>query len=261
MPITQPPALSAGRLASLARGAAAALLLLGLLGAWWQMGALWQTSVHAAEPAVVIPAPATDAPRESSKPGAPGLQTVVLAGGCFWGVQAVFQHVKGVTQAVSGYAGGSKETAIYEIVSSGRTGHAESVQVTFDPRQISYGRILQIYFSVAHDPTQLNRQGPDSGTQYRSAVFYRDDFQKSIAQAYIAQLDKAGVFKRPIVTQINQLTEFFPAEAYHQDYATLHPTSPYIAYNDLPKVENLQQVFADLYRDRPVLVSAANQSN
>jgi peptide-methionine (S)-S-oxide reductase len=255
MPITQPPASSAGRLASLARRSAGALLLLGLLGALWQM------SVHAAEPATVIPAPAVDAPKEQSKPGAPGLQTVVLAGGCFWGVQVVFQHVKGVSQAVSGYAGGSKETATYEVVSSGRTGHAESVQVTFDPRQISYGRILQIYFSVAHDPTQLNRQGPDTGTQYRSAIFYRDDSQKSIAQAYIAQLDKAGVFKRPIVTQINQLTEFYPAEAYHQDYATLNPTSPYIAYNDLPKVENLQHVFADLYRDRPVLVSAANQSN
>jgi len=255
MPITQPPALSAPRSGSLARRCAGGLLLLALLGA------LWQTHVGAAEPATVLPAPAIDAPKEQSKPGAPGLQTVVLAGGCFWGVQAVFQHVKGVTQAVSGYAGGSKETAIYEIVSSGQTGHAESVQVTFDPRQISYGRILQIYFSVAHDPTQLNRQGPDTGTQYRSAIFYQDDFQKSIAQAYIAQLDKAGVFRRPIVTQINQLTEFYPAEAYHQDYATLHPSNPYIAYNDLPKVENLQHVFADLYRDSPVLVSAANQSN
>ena len=255
MPNTQPTTSSARRLKFWARGSAGALLLLAVLGLSWQMG------VRAAEPAVVIPAPAVDAPKESSKPGAPGLQTVVLAGGCFWGVQAVFQHVKGVTQAVSGYAGGSKETAIYEVVSSGRTGHAESVQVTYDPRQISYGRILQIYFSVAHDPTQLNRQGPDTGTQYRSAIFYRDDSQKSIAQAYVAQLDKAGVFKRPIVTQINQLTAFYPAEAYHQDYATLHPTSPYIAYNDLPKVENLQQVFADIYRDRPVLVSAANQSN
>jgi peptide-methionine (S)-S-oxide reductase len=255
MPITQPPALSAGRLGSWARRSPWALLLLALLGAWWQL------PLHAAEPAVVIPAPAVDATKEPSKPSAPGLQTIVLAGGCFWGVQAVFQHVKGVSQAVSGYAGGSKETAIYEVVSSGQTGHAESVQVTFDPRQISYGRILQIYFSVAHDPTQLNRQGPDTGAQYRSAIFYRDDSQKSIAQAYIAQLDKAGVFKRPIVTQINQLTEFYPAEAYHQDYATLHPSSPYIAYNDLPKVENLQHVFADLYRDRPVLVSAANQSN
>jgi peptide-methionine (S)-S-oxide reductase len=255
MPITQPPALSAGRLGSWARRSPWALLLLALLGAWWQL------PLHAAEPAVVIPAPAVDATKEPSKPSAPGLQTIVLAGGCFWGVQAVFQHVKGVSHAVSGYAGGSKETAIYEVVSSGQTGHAESVQVTFDPRQISYGRILQIYFSVAHDPTQLNRQGPDTGAQYRSAIFYRDDSQKSIAQAYIAQLDKAGVFKRPIVTQINQLTEFYPAEAYHQDYATLHPSSPYIAYNDLPKVENLQHVFADLYRDRPVLVSAANQSN
>jgi peptide-methionine (S)-S-oxide reductase len=240
---------------SFARRSLGALLLLGLLGAWWQVG------VRAAEPATVIPAPAIDAPKEQSKPGTPGLQTIVLAGGCFWGVQAVFQHVKGVTQAISGYAGGTKETAIYEVVSSGRTGHAESVQVTFDPGQISYGRILQIYFSVAHDPTQLNRQGPDTGTQYRSAIFYRDDSQKSIAQAYIAQLDKAGVFKRPIVTQINQLTEFYPAEGYHQDYATLHPTSPYIAYNDLPKVENLQHVFADLYRVSPILVSAANQSN
>jgi peptide-methionine (S)-S-oxide reductase len=251
MLITQPPAVSAG-LDSPARRSPGALLLLCLVGA------LWQTPARAAEPATVIPAPAVDASKEQSKPG---LQTVVLAGGCFWGVQAVFQHVKGVSQALSGYAGGSKETAIYEIISSGRTGHAESVQVTFDPRQISYGRILQIYLSVAHDPTQLNRQGPDTGTQYRSAIFYRDESQKSIAQAYIAQLDKAGVFKRPIVTQINQLSEFYPAEAYHQDYATLHPTSPYIVYNDLPKVENLRHVFADLYRDSPVLVSAANQSH
>jgi peptide-methionine (S)-S-oxide reductase len=249
---TRPPASSAGRLNSLARISLGGLLLLGLLGA------LWQVRVRAAEPATVVPAPAVDATQEPAKPG---LQTIVLAGGCFWGVQAVYQHVKGVTQAVSGYAGGTKETAIYEVVSSGRTGHAESVQVTFDPRQVSYGRILQIYFSVAHDPTQLNRQGPDTGPQYRSAIFYQDDSQKSVAQAYIAQLDKAAVFKRPIVTQINQLTEFYPAEAYHQDYATLHPTSPYIAFNDLPKVENLQRVFADLYRDRPVLVAAANQSN
>jgi peptide-methionine (S)-S-oxide reductase len=228
------------------------LLLAGL-------AALWQMPGRAAEPATLIPAPAIDSPKDASGPGAPRLQTIVLAGGCFWGVQAVFQHVKGVSQAVSGYAGGTKETAIYEIVSSGRTGHAESVQVTFDPRQISLGRILQIYFSVAHDPTQLNRQGPDTGTQYRSAIFYRDESQKSIAQAYIAQLDKAGVFKSRIVTQVDQLTAFYPAEAYHQDFATLHPTHPYIAFNDLPKVENLQRVFADLYRDRPILVSAATQ--
>jgi peptide-methionine (S)-S-oxide reductase len=239
----------------LRRGLPGLLLLFALLGAWWL------SPIRAAEPATVIPAPAIDAPKEASKAGAPGLQTIVIAGGCFWGVQAVFQHVKGVSQAVSGYAGGTKETASYEAVSSGRTGHAESVQVTFDPRQISYGRILQIYFSVAHDPTQLNRQGPDTGPQYRSAIFYRDDLQKSIAQAYIAQIDKAGVFKSPIVTQINQLTAFYPAEAYHQDYATLHPSSPYIAYNDLPKVENLQHVFAELYRDSPILVSAAHQSN
>jgi peptide-methionine (S)-S-oxide reductase len=253
MPTTPPPASSARRPVSLARRSLGGLLLLAL------MWAFWQTHVGA-EPAVVLPAPAMDA-KEPSKPGAPALQTVVLAGGCFWGVQAVFQHVKGVSQAISGYAGGTKDTAIYEVVSSGRTGHAESVQVTFDPRQISYGRILQIYFSVAHDPTQLNRQGPDSGPQYRSAIFYRDDSQKSIAQAYIAQLDKASVFKRPIVTQLAPLTEFYPAEAYHQDYATLHPSSPYIAYNDLPKVENLQRVFTDIYRESPVLVSAANQSN
>src|SRR6266436_3206912 len=250
MPITRAPAPRKSSDAPAWRSSQA-LLLLSLLGAMWQVPA------HAAEPATVIPPPAMDV----RAPGGAGAQTVVLAGGCFWGVQAVFQHVKGVTQAVSGYAGGSKATAIYEVVSSGRTGHAESVQVTFDPRQISYGRILQIYFSVAHDPTQLNRQGPDTGTQYRSAIFYRDDSQKSIAQAYIAQLDKAAVFRRPIVTQINQLTEFYPAEADHQDYATLHPSSPYIAFNDLPKAENLKRLFGDLYRDKPILVSAANQSN
>jgi peptide-methionine (S)-S-oxide reductase len=252
---TMPPASFARRRTSLAIRSLGGLLVLALL---W---AFWQTHVGA-EPAVVIPAPAIDAPKaaakDASKSGAPALQTVVLAGGCFWGVQAVFQHVKGVSQAISGYAGGTRDTASYEVVSSGRTGHAESVQVTFDPRQISYGRILQIYFSVVHDPTQLNRQGPDFGTQYRSAIFYRDDSQKSIAQAYIAQLDKAGVFKQPIVTQLSPLTEFYPAEAYHQDYATLHPSSPYIAFNDLPKVENLQHVFADIYRESPVLVSAAS---
>ena len=259
MPNMQSPVSSTGRWRSLARRSSGALLILAALGA------VWLTVGRAAEPATVIPAPAVDAPKEASKdaskPGASGLQTVVLAGGCFWGVQAVFQHVKGVSQAVYGYAGGTKETASYEVVSSGQTGHAEAVQVTFDPRQISYGRILQIYFSVAHDPTQLNRQGPDTGTQYRSAIFYQDESQKSIAQAYVAQLDKAGVFKRPIVTRIDALKGFYPAEAYHQDYATIHPNSPYIAFNDLPKVENLQHVFADLYRDRPVLVSAASQSN
>jgi len=206
---------------------------------------------RSAERATVIPAPAADTAASSE-----ASETAVLAGGCFWGVQAVFQHVKGVTQAVSGYAGGSKDTAEYEVVSSGRTGHAESVEIKFDPRQISYGRILQIYFSVAHDPTELNRQGPDEGTQYRSAIFFANPEQQRIAQAYIAQLDKAGVFKHPVVTQVSELKGFYPAEAYHQNYATLYPNNPYIYYNDLPKVDNLKQTFPDLYRDKPVLVSA-----
>jgi peptide-methionine (S)-S-oxide reductase len=224
-----------------------AVLLLSIAAALSQMPA------RATESAVVVPAPAVDQPA----PAGEGLQTAVLAGGCFWGVQAVFQHTKGVTQALSGYAGGSKETAKYDIVSSGRTGHAESVQIRFDPQQISYGKILQIYFSVAHDPTQLNRQGPDVGPQYRSAIFYRDETQKRIAEAYIAQLDKAHVFNRPIVTKLTQLAGFYPAEDYHQDYATLHPYAPYILFNDLPKVENLKELFAGIYRDQPVLVMAA----
>jgi peptide-methionine (S)-S-oxide reductase len=209
----------------------------------------------AAEPAVVIPAPTQEAP----VPAAAGLQTIVLAGGCFWGVQAVYQHTNGVTAAVSGYAGGNKTTAHYEMVGSGRTGHAESVAVTFDPRQISYGRILQIYFSVAHDPTELNYQGPDSGTQYRSAIFYANDDQKRVAESYIAQLDKAHVFKEPIVTKLEPLPGFYPAEAYHQDFAVLHPSYPYIVFNDLPKVANLKRIFADVYRDAPVTVMAASK--
>jgi peptide-methionine (S)-S-oxide reductase len=220
------------------------------------LAGLWLGPAQAAEPATVIPAPTVDVPASSGD----SLQTVVLAGGCFWGVQGVFQHTKGVTQAISGYSGGSKDTAEYETVSTGRTGHAESVQVTFDPRQISYGKILQIYFSVVHDPTQLNRQGPDTGTQYRSAIFYTGTDQKRVAEDYVDQLNKAGVFARPIVTQIVPLSGFYPAEAYHQDYATLHPHQPYIAYNDLPKIENLKRLFADFYRDKPVLV-AANASN
>jgi peptide-methionine (S)-S-oxide reductase len=230
---------------------ATAVVLLALTGMFWRV------TGQAADPGIALPSPALDV----QKPAAPGPQSIVLAGGCFWGVQLVFQHVKGVSGAISGYAGGSKETASYEVVSSGRTGHAESVEVTFDPAQVSLGRILQVYFSVAHDPTQLNRQGPDFGPQYRSAIFYRDEQQKKIAQAYIAQLDKAGVFGRPIVTQLKELAGFYPAEAYHQDYATLHPSSPYIFYNDLPKAENLKHLFADLYRENPVLVSAANRSN
>ena len=210
---------------------------------------------RAAEDAVVIPAPATDvAPSD-------GLQTAVVAGGCFWGVQGVFQHTAGVVNAVSGYAGGSQMTATYEQVSTGTTGHAESVQIKFDPKKISYGKILQIYFSVAHDPTQLNRQGPDSGTQYRSAIFTSSDEQKKVAGAYIAQLNAAKVYRKPIVTKITALQGFFPAEAYHQDYLTLHPNQPYIAYNDLPKIENLKRLFAANYIEKPTLVKNANATN
>ena len=205
-----------------------------------------------AESATVIPPPARD------EPAAGGTETAVLAGGCFWGVQAVFQHLKGVRQVVSGYAGGSKNTAEYETVSTGRTGHAESVQIAFDPREVSYGRILQVYFSVAHDPTQLNRQGPDTGTQYRSAIFPMNESQRQIAKEYVAQLEKAGVFHGPIVTRIDSFSGFYPAEAYHQDFATLHPDHPYIAFNDLPKIENLKRLYPDLYRATPVLVGAGH---
>jgi len=198
----------------------------------------------AAESAVVIPNPAVDAPLTS----AAGKQTAVFAGGCFWGVQAVFQHVKGVKSATSGYSGGSANTAEYETVSSGETGHAESVKVEFDPSQISYGQLLKIFFSVAHDPTQLNRQGPDTGTQYRSVIFYSGDEQKRIADAYISQLDQAKVFPRRIVTQIVPLKGFYAAEGYHQNYATLHPDNPYIAINDAPKVEHLKQQFPEIYK-------------
>jgi peptide-methionine (S)-S-oxide reductase len=211
--------------------------------------------LHASEDAVVIPAPAVDAPAGD------GLQTAVIAGGCFWGVQGVFQHTAGVVNALSGYAGGGKSTADYSSVSSGSTGHAEAVEIKYDPKQISYGKILQIFFSVAHDPTQLNRQGPDSGTQYRSAIFTTSDEQKKVAEAYIAQLNAAKVYKRPIVTKVSALDGFFPAEAYHQDYLTLHPNQPYIAFNDLPKVENLKKIFADAYLEKPTLVSRAKVTN
>jgi peptide-methionine (S)-S-oxide reductase len=204
----------------------------------------------AAEGARVLPMPAVDVP-----PGQATSAVIILAGGCFWGVQGVFQHVKGVTSAVSGYAGGEKKTADYEAVSTGRTGHAESVQVTYDPRQISYGRLLQIFFSVAHDPTELNRQGPDTGPQYRSAIFSTTAEQATVAKAYIAQLDLAHAFKKPIVTKIDPDRTFYPAEAYHQDYLTRNPRNPYIAINDLPKIDDLKRVFADLYRAAPVLVA------
>jgi len=193
--------------------------------------------------AVAVPNPAMDAPLAKSK----GNQTAVLAGGCFWGVQAVFEHVKGVNAVRAGYSGGSADTAQYETVSTGTTGHAESVEITYDPSRISYGQLLKVYFSVAHDPTELNRQGPDDGTQYRSAIFYANDEQKRIAQAYIAQLDQAKVFSGPIVTQVVPLRAFYAAEAYHQDYAVHHPNNPYIRINDLPKVEHLKQQLPELY--------------
>jgi peptide-methionine (S)-S-oxide reductase len=223
---------------------AAALFAVLATGFWLGTGA-------AADVARTVPAPAVDEPASSA-----ASEVAVLAGGCFWGVQGVFQHVDGVTGAVSGYAGGAKDTADYHTVSAGSTGHAETVQITFDPRRISYGRILQIYFSVAHDPTELNRQGPDVGTQYRSAIFPQSAGQARIAEAYIAQLDNAHVFPTPIVTKIESGKAFYVAEDYHQNYLTLHPTQPYIAINDLPKVHALKQLFPSLYRDTPVLVAA-----
>ena len=208
------------------------------------------------EQAVKIDPPALD----TTAPAA-GLQTAVIAGGCFWGIQAVYQHTKGVTNAVSGYAGGDKKDADYERVSSGRTGHAEAVQITFDPRVVSYGKILQIYFSVAHNPTELDRQGPDTGPQYRSEIFPQTDEQRKIATAYIAQLDAAKSFRKAIVTKsATDKAAFYPAEAYHQDYAILHPNNPYIAINDAPKVESLKRLFPEAFRETPVTVAAAEKA-
>jgi peptide-methionine (S)-S-oxide reductase len=198
---------------------------------------------NANDKAAAVPNPAVDAPIATSK----AQQTAVVAGGCFWGIQAVFQHVKGVINATSGYSGGAANTAEYELVSTGDTGHAESVKITYDASQITYGGLLRVFFSVAHDPTQLNRQGPDSGTQYRSVIFYNSDEQKRIAEAYIAQLDRAKVFPNPIVTQVVPLKAFYAAEAYYQNYAAQHPGNPYIVYNDAPKVAHLRQQFPDLY--------------
>ena len=223
--------------------AAAMLLPLGLRAAM-------------AEEARVIPAPALDEPATQD-----GTRTIVLAGGCFWGVQGVFQHTKGVISAVSGCAGGDRSTARYEKVTTGATGHAESVQITYDPRQITYGRLLRVFFSVVHDPTQLNRQGPDIGTQYRSAIFPADAAQARIAKAYVAQLNQARAFPAAIVTRIEADRPFYPAEAYHQDFMARNPTYPYIVYNDAPKLADLQRIFPDLYRSSPVLVSAARSSN
>jgi peptide-methionine (S)-S-oxide reductase len=201
---------------------------------------------RAATAAVGLPDPALDGPLAATR----GEQTAVVAGGCFWGVQAVFEHVKGVKRVTAGYSGGSAETAHYEAVCSDTTGHAESVSIAYDPSQITYGQILKVFFSVAHDPTQLNRQGPDTGAQYRSVVFYASVDQKRIAQAYIDQLDQAKVFSGPIVTQVVALDSFYPAEAYHQDYAVRHPGDGYIVINDLPKVANLRKQFPNLYTER-----------
>lgn len=205
-------------------------------------------SFGSSDDAVVIPPPALDLPASVD------LQTAVFAGGCFWGVQGVFQHVQGVKNAVSGYDGGAAGTAQYESVSAGNTGHAEAVSVTFDPSKISYGKLLQIYFSVAHNPTELNRQGPDTGTQYRSAIFALDAEQQNVAQAYITQLDAAKAFDKPIVTTIERGKTFYPAEAYHQDFLSENPSYPYIVINDLPKVAQLKKLFPEQYRAEPVLV-------
>jgi peptide-methionine (S)-S-oxide reductase len=190
-----------------------------------------------------VPAPVVDEVKAAAK----GKETAVVAGGCFWGIQAVFQHVKGVVSATSGYAGGTMKNPNYEAVSSGATGHAESVQIVYDPSQISYGELLRIFFSVALDPTEVNRQGPDEGTQYRSVIFYGNDDQKRIGEAYIAQLNQAKVFRKAIATQVVALKEFYPAEGYHQNYATVHPNDPYIIYNDAPKVANLRREFPEMY--------------
>ncbi len=233
---------------------------LGRAAAWLAIllaagAALHVSTGVAGEAAVKIPAAAVDDTTNAS-----GMQTAVFAGGCFWGVQGVFQRVNGVSQAVSGYAGGAKDTAHYEMVGTGTTGHAEAVQVTYDPKKVSYATLLQVYFSVAHDPTQLNRQDPDSGPQYRSAVFTTDAAQKQTVERYIGQLDAAKLYPKKIVTQVTPLTAFYPAEAYHQDYLTLHPESGYIARFDLPKIANLKAMFPQQYRAEPALVTARAQA-
>jgi peptide-methionine (S)-S-oxide reductase len=230
----------------------AAVLAVAAVAILVPMSGMWRQA--SAEQAKVVPPPAKD----EQLAAATGTETAVFSGGCFWGVQGVFQHTNGVIRAVSGYSGGDKDKAIYEVVSSGTTGHAESVEITYDPSQISYGKLLQIFFSVAHDPTQLNYQGPDRGTQYRSAIWTTSDSQADVAKAYIAQLDAAKVFDAQIVTQVNPLTAFYAAEDYHQDYATLHPDSAYIFYNDLPKIANLKALFPDVYREKPVLVMVSD---
>jgi peptide-methionine (S)-S-oxide reductase len=228
-------------------GSWVALLALGAIGF-----GLWRAPLYGAEAAVVIAPPLLD---NAKAPGPP--QTAVISGGCFWGVQGVFEHVRGVQRVVAGYAGGNAATAKYETVSTGTTGHAESVEITFDPAQVSYGQILQIAFSVVEDPTQQNQQGPDVGTQYRSEVFYLDDQQKRIAEAYIKQLDASHVFPRPIATRVDPLRGFYAAEGYHQDYLVHNPNQPYIAMYDVPKVNNFKRVFPELYSPQPVLTTGS----
>ncbi|MEX1179337.1 MAG: peptide-methionine (S)-S-oxide reductase MsrA [Cucumibacter sp.] len=218
------------------------LALFALPAAFGAAGAL------ASEPVVVIPAPSQDLAASGDS------AVAVFAGGCFWGVQGVFQHVKGVKSAVSGYAGGPAESAHYELVGTGITGHAETVEITYDPGVVSYGTLLQVYFSVAHNPTQLNYQGPDRGTQYRSTIFVASDEQRAVAEAYIAELDAANLFPAPIVTTIEPLAAFYPAEQYHQDFLTLNPAYPYIVYNDLPKIASLQRLFPAEFSAEPALV-------
>lgn len=217
-------------------------------------GLLWQNGAGAvAEEAVSLPAPERDLPATG-----PGLQKAIFAGGCFWGVQGVYQHVRGVLRAESGYSGGTAATAAYELVSRGQTDHAESVEVSYDPAQVSYGTLLQIFFSVVHDPTQLNRQGPDVGRQYRSAIFATSAAQLDVARAYLSQLEGAKRFDKPIVTQLVARPDFYAAERYHQDYMTENPRNPYIVYNDLPKVENLKRLFPEYYREAPVLIKRSS---
>ena len=223
-----------------------------LLEMAWLVFALPQVSACAAQTPPLVPPPALDNPHAAGAP-----QSAVLAGGCFWGVQGVFEHLKGVQRVLSGYSGGQAGTAHYEIVGRGRSGHAESVQITFDPKQVSYGQILQVFFAVAHDPTELDRQGPDVGPQYRSVIFYADDAQKRIAEAYIGQLEQSKVFPAPIVTRVQPLTGFYAAEGYHQDFLLTNPYDPYIVQNDLPKISHFRQILPDLYRAQPVRVVAA----
>lgn len=231
-------------------------MLSAFVGAAMACTGLTFANTASAEEGIAIPAPAIDATASSA-----ATDTAIFAGGCFWGVQGVFQRVEGVSNAVSGYAGGAKDTAQYEMVGNGNTGHAEAVKVTFDPKKVTYGHLLQIYFSVAHDPTQLNYQGPDIGTQYRSTVFPTNEEQARITKAYIAQLDKAKTFNAAIATTIEPGKAFYPAEAYHQDFLTNNPTYPYIVFNDLPKIDNLKKLFPKDFRSQPVLVAKAGIGN